>query len=342
MYTIFQPFALVAITPVHPGAGAGLGVIDLPIQREKHTGYPKIEASGIKGVLKDCYRPSTPYDKNASGWHKLETVLGPKDGDRHDSAAGFMDARILFFPVKSVNGVFAWVTCQNVLDKFQSMLELAGLPLADADGPISLAAIGPNKIAADDAAIAVEVSARKDVVLDDQVLMDARKENDFSRFISWFADRFLSPDRLRHQRKGLRRQAVTVDDDLFSELVQQYTEIIARNSLSDETGTVEQGPWYEEYLPQETILYSLALAGKPTSENPPADMTDAAAVMKFLSDSWPPLIQLGGNATIGKGFLRLSLYLAPQPPNSPDDGERIPASAVDNSVEPGIEAQRGA
>ena len=39
---------LYAETSLHPGTGQTTGVVDLPIQRERHTGFPKIEATGFK------------------------------------------------------------------------------------------------------------------------------------------------------------------------------------------------------------------------------------------------------------------------------------------------------
>ena len=40
-------------TPLHVGAGASVGAIDQPVQRERHTGFPIIPGSSIKGVLRD-------------------------------------------------------------------------------------------------------------------------------------------------------------------------------------------------------------------------------------------------------------------------------------------------
>ena len=51
MYKMANPFFLVVETPLHVGSGTELGIIDLPIQRERHTGFPKIEASGLKGCI---------------------------------------------------------------------------------------------------------------------------------------------------------------------------------------------------------------------------------------------------------------------------------------------------
>ncbi|MBM4459507.1 MAG: type III-B CRISPR module RAMP protein Cmr4 [Chloroflexi bacterium] len=44
-------------TPLHAGSGRGLASVDLPIQRERVTGYPLVQATGIKGKLRDeAYR----------------------------------------------------------------------------------------------------------------------------------------------------------------------------------------------------------------------------------------------------------------------------------------------
>ncbi|MDA1278093.1 MAG: RAMP superfamily CRISPR-associated protein [Verrucomicrobia bacterium] len=45
-------------TPLHIGAGASVGAIDQPIQRERHTGFPIIPATGLKGSFADQW-PTT-------------------------------------------------------------------------------------------------------------------------------------------------------------------------------------------------------------------------------------------------------------------------------------------
>ena len=39
-------------TPLHMGTGTEIGFVDLPIQREKTTGFPKGEVSGIKEAFR--------------------------------------------------------------------------------------------------------------------------------------------------------------------------------------------------------------------------------------------------------------------------------------------------
>jgi CRISPR-associated protein Cmr4 len=47
MYKIARPFFMVVETPLHAGSGMGVGIVDMPIQRERHTSFPKLEASGL-------------------------------------------------------------------------------------------------------------------------------------------------------------------------------------------------------------------------------------------------------------------------------------------------------
>lgn len=316
MYTKFKPFVLIAATPVHPGAGSGLGVIDLPIQRERHTGYPKIEASGIKGVLKDWFREKLETTQ-------LDIILGPEEGDKFESAAGFMDAKVLFFPVKSVNGVFAWVTCSGVLTKFQAAMKLAKITMTDANGDIQVDQITHNRLASNEALIAISISGRKDVVLEDKVVQAVIQDETLDRFVEWFSTNFLVPAGLLQQAEELPSRVLTVTDTIFADLVRHNTEVIARNRLEDESGTVAaSGPWYEEYIPEETILYSLCLASRPFLRDFPAgvDLDSDEKVMNALTACWPAVVQLGANATIGKGFVLLALH-QPQATRQPSNPE---------------------
>lgn len=52
MFDASEMLYLYVETPLHAGSGASLGVVDLPIQRERVTHYPMVQASGIKGKLR--------------------------------------------------------------------------------------------------------------------------------------------------------------------------------------------------------------------------------------------------------------------------------------------------
>src|SRR5690606_37356545 len=98
-------------TPMHVGTGVGLGAVDMPIQREKHTGYPVVQASGVKGALRDT--AELQWRDSDEGNALINTIFGSDSNSSNITHAGAMspsDARILLFPVRALNGVFVWIT----------------------------------------------------------------------------------------------------------------------------------------------------------------------------------------------------------------------------------------
>src|SRR5690554_181313 len=93
-------FYIFTRTPLHIGAGSSVGAIDQPVQRERHTGFPVIPGSSIKGVLRDSFQE----DKTATTW------LFGSDKPENPSAGAIQcgEARLLAFPVRSVTNSFAW------------------------------------------------------------------------------------------------------------------------------------------------------------------------------------------------------------------------------------------
>ncbi|MCX7999852.1 MAG: hypothetical protein N3A69_13025, partial [Leptospiraceae bacterium] len=82
------------------------------------------------------------------------------------------------------------------------------------------------------------------------------------------------------------------------------------------TGTVQEGALFtEEYLPQDSILYSLAFFSKPFGnynsnggkyENLiPNEEAALGFFIQYIKNT--PVFQAGGNATLGKGILRIQL-----------------------------------
>src|SRR3989442_606393 len=105
-------FWIHALTPLHVGAGRGVGYIDLPIMRETVTNWPLVPGSAVKGVLADAYH-ADPDSRKKIGNEKLKLAFGVDDdndnsgGANSGSQAGclvFSDARIVCLPVRSLFG----------------------------------------------------------------------------------------------------------------------------------------------------------------------------------------------------------------------------------------------
>ena len=114
-----------AQTSLHPGSGTALGTVDLPVQRERHTLWPTIPGSALKGVLRDACRDHVKAEHGGDRAkanrenRRLTAAFGPptESAAEHAGALSVTDARLLAFPVRSLKGVFAWVTCPAVLER---------------------------------------------------------------------------------------------------------------------------------------------------------------------------------------------------------------------------------
>jgi CRISPR-associated protein Cmr4 len=105
---------LYAETPLHCGSEGGTGYVDLPIQRERHTSYPVIPGSTIKGVLRDELLDNLTEE----GVRKVFGADGTKDEKAtRPGTFSFGDGILVAFPVRSSGAPFHWVTCPFVLER---------------------------------------------------------------------------------------------------------------------------------------------------------------------------------------------------------------------------------
>jgi CRISPR-associated protein Cmr4 len=121
MYEKKAAVFLYAISPVHMGAGQAIGVIDNPIQRERHTNHPCFAGSGIKGAVR--------YAWCALGGDKalLAKILGPDSGNKETLYAGavsFGDAQLVAFPVRSLKGGYVYATSPQALARAQRLMQV--------------------------------------------------------------------------------------------------------------------------------------------------------------------------------------------------------------------------
>jgi len=319
MYQAYKLFFLIAETPIHPGSGSELGVVDLPVQREKHTGFPKIEGSGIKGCMREAFESSERTAKigndnvEVKKWVKL--VFGPANGDEHAGCIAFTDARILFFPVKSLKGIFAWVTCPMVLERFKDDMKIAGIDMRDFP-PIKKKTCPPGS------QVSVKEKERNKILaVFEEFTFELTEDEETKKLACWFASRIfpqqetaMSYNPYNFWRKKLERDLIILENDDFEHFVSASTEIVARTVIDDVKGTAKN-LWYEEYLPSDTILYSIAMVTPPRVErkeekgpfggSSPQD--EAKRVIEYFEEGVPPIIQIGGNQTVGKGITRVQV-----------------------------------
>ena len=271
-----------AQTPMHPGSGTSLGVVDLPIQRERHTHWPVVAGSSLKGVLRSACA--------GRDIGEITTLFGPptENAGDHAGSLSVTDARILAFPVRSLKGGFAWVTCLEVLERLCRDAQLHG---KRADLPALPKAPSPNSILC--TANSPLTTGSKVVLEEFDFTIEATLDTAWPQ---WLAAHALSSESLRPL---FAERLVLLHQDDFTHFVRFATEICARIGLDSATKTTKDSAlFYEEFLPAETLLYSVLLAAAQRS----SEKLDADKVLDRLEAWLPPVLQIGGDETIGKGF----------------------------------------
>lgn len=291
MYTKSKPFLLHAITSVHAGSGSEIGLVDLPIQRERHTGFPKIESSSLKGAIRYTAEQRLQSEEESK---RFELVFGSAanqkgDNESQSSAIAFSDARVLLFPIKSMRGIFAWITCPKVLKRFNDEI------LLNQTGLEPLPVPEPNS-----------VSSKRLMVTNGQIVLEeyafraeeSEEAMQLAEVLTGCLQQDLSVD--------VKERLVVLSDDDFRDFIHLSTEVNARIKINPETGVVEDGAlWYEENVPPETVFYSFLYIGKVRGSGAEGMKTETDVENYLLDESlFPRVFQLGGNSTLGKGMLR--------------------------------------
>jgi CRISPR-associated protein Cmr4 len=296
MYKQASIYFLRCETPLHAGSGETHSYIDLPIQREKHTGFPKIEGSGLKGSLREAFESKLGYNNG-----DINILFGKsKDADA-SASLGFTDARILLFPVKSYKGVMAWITCPQVLNKFakESTLLEPSAAATISDLPVE---IDDDKIIAGNANVLDSKVLLEEYVFNCLNLDDTPKVNG-EQLNEWLADQIFDKDTETFWNTFMKERIAVLSNGVFRDFVENFTSVTTRNKIDNETGAAEDGALFTiEYLPEESVLYHLVTASDEFSKVTGRKTADQ--IMKTYQDNLSEIFQIGGNATIGKGIVK--------------------------------------
>lgn len=281
---------LVAETPIHAGVGQMVGVIDLPIQRESHTGWPCVYGSAVKGALR------TKAEGNA--W--IEEVFGPPSSggaanpSDHGGALSVADARLLLLPVRSLTTHFKWVACPALLERFQNDCNRLG---------ITCNMIMPTQAPSDIVVFTSDADANNQPLFLEDFRFTQEYRTDLSSVITELAKLMDRND----ADNLLSKQLVIVSNDIFSHLSMYATPVSPHIAIDNKTKTTISGAlWYEETLPPETLLYLPLVAQRSRKDGSEKEANDI--LNHLLNDIFPdtsPYLQIGGNETIGMGWCKV-------------------------------------
>ncbi len=292
MYKKSGVLTFYAETPVHMGTGQSVSYVDLPIQRERHTSFPVLWASGIKGVIRDL------ASRKWNDKDKVELIFGPEsEGSEFASCISITDAKILLYPVRSLRGVFAWITCPLVLRRFKNDLASVGL-----DGGFRV-----YEVSSDSEALVGEdtlIIKEKNKVVLEEFVFDVRKE-ELGELEESLSNLLPNSELI----SNLKERIVIVSDNVFKDFVNYAVEIRTRIRIDQASGTVKEGALFtEELIPSESVFYSLVFVGEPFNKN--GKINGAENVLNEVRSLFEKdeIIQLGGDETTGKGYMRVKFY----------------------------------
>ena len=258
-------------TPLHVGAGSSVGAIDQPIQRERHTGFPVIPGSSLKGVLAE----GAEYlaDRKGTRTETGRVIFGHEKTDDKESKSGgvsFGEAKLLAFPIRSAKGCFAWLTCPMVLQRWA---RATGTALDNLPTPVGYQ------------------SCHKDSVLGAKAIFE---DYAFTR-LGDFPQSALLADLIADPvwKNAAADHLALVSNDAFSHFALTACEVAQHVKIDDESGTAAGGALFnQENVPSETLFY--------------ATLTEVrTGVLQQLAI--PPVLQIGGDSTTGLGFCTAEL-----------------------------------
>jgi CRISPR-associated protein Cmr4 len=211
-------------------------------------------------------------------------------GQERDTTPGTLsvgDAQLVAMPVPTLHGTFAWISTGIALGRLArkySVLKRAARPVPEV---------------ADDAGCAAGdgwTKAASEVLGPCLVQLGESADGDLVEWAGLLADDAIGQDcGFAPFAKKLRTDLIVVGSDVAPVLLAECTEQAVRVQLASGSKTVQNGPFYSEYLPAETILASaLTLRGTGDTE------ANRAAIRDLLDKR---LLRIGGDETLGKGLM---------------------------------------
>ncbi len=278
-------------TPLHVGAGSSVGAIDQPIIRERHTRFPVIPGSSIKGVLADAWcdelirndkgqlvRPDDDSTKEVS-W-----LFGAEDANAAKAGALLVgEARLLAFPVRSARAGFAWVTSPLAVNR------------AIRDGLMpGLDELADDEMGEEGARFSKEtLGIQNEIVLEDQPLTH---KGDLP---AGLADAFKAVPGFANNTPRL----VLVSDGTLGYFVTTACEIATHVKINDETGTAAgKFLFNQENVPADTFFYATIQC---VSRQGRADDDALKALERKLNAN--PVWQFGADGSTGLGYCTVTL-----------------------------------
>lgn len=262
---------LQVLMPLHVGEGARVGAVALPITRERHTDWPFVPGSAIKGALRARAEGMGAADA------EIERTFGsqPAETPLRRGEMEFGDATLLLLPVRSFHQTFVLLA---------SPLSLGRLARAHPSAPAIPEPVSAEHVLAGTDFDAEVPGGHAGIAIFEDLCVIQAKDPRVTAWQEWLRSTWIGNEApLKHM--------VVVHDDLFAWAARAWVPTRTRNAIDPTTGVVDSGKLFTvEYLPPEAILWTRVSNRPAGSDLVPAD-----------GDAWA----IGGHRSTGAGRVTL-------------------------------------
>ena len=280
MNNLISIMTMYGYSPCHVGSGSALGVIDSPIQRERHTNWPVIPASGMKGALRASFSKRLEEKDDSL----VNTIFGTSNTSEDNSgfAGSFSisDAKLLAFPMRSSVVPFAAVTSPAILLRYARDLRMCNVIIDDFEITLQ----------EEEAFFFFNTKdTTKDILLEDYVVKAQPLPEELS-------------SKLKKLLPNDYKNLLIVSDVVFDYCVSNCLPITASIKIDQQTGTTSNGSLrYQEDVPSDTLFYFVIVWGNSFGSNDMMAATIKDNVLKTVGE----YLQVGGDDSLGHGVFKL-------------------------------------
>ena len=291
-------------TALHLGTGTEIGYVDMPIQREKSTGFPKGEASSVKGVFREICENKKWFGEE----NEEENNMG---------LLRFTDARLLFFPVRTLdNNVFVWITCPFIIARFlEDTREICTQDEEWKKFDDEFRRLSNNlETLGDEKCIPLGSKGNITKLSLMEYTFEIQKE---VKVKLKFPIRLLKGNEGSYLQEKIFKNLFIVSDEVFSYFSDMGTEVITRIRIGENGVVINGGLFTEEFLPENTMLYNviedIEKRYRDNNDEVLVEMLTYIQQHTLVQESNMPqeikaknkymgMLQLGGGKTLGKGI----------------------------------------
>lgn len=275
----YNMFLVETLTNMHVGSGdIHYDIVDNKIQRNPVTNIPVIYSSGVKGALRDYYKPIINNEEIINKLFGKESNSGGSEKSSPGHLIVF-EANLILLPMRSSEKVFYYTTSPAALIDFFSFYKTFCVK----NFPIEKIEKWLKDLPIKDSIPFVTFDGRSAEIEDYTSLQKGKIDPDIKKF---FHDLF---------KVNLEDVAIFADT-FFKMLCEDAIPIITRNKLTDEG--MSENLFYEEVLPRKSKLYFILGDEEKMLGEVYSDFTK-----KIVGKD--EVLQFGGNYSIGYGFSKI-------------------------------------